>query len=365
MYPLALSIKSHPNIGSKEDHLTQNRSEKRVADLFSSQFIVRRPGLGGVYARVEGCTQSAPLSGMSPPTPTILPHPFGGCCSRVYKPDRSAETLSETEGNSPDAQLTFIAISLTSSTHSKMKAIIIALCFIGTMTVVNAQLLTAAAIIIGAKILIGKGFIYGAAKGALARNIASGNGFNFGGRSRGGHGHKREADPAGDFNAVLLEQTQKDVDECAKLLVCTLNAKPLNKLDVSLPSFSFLKCFKISPTYVRTYLEVDLTSKCRKYTQATLKIKLLLVFKSMNPKTERTHQSVNPNSFHLQEDEFAIASAFGQADVIDVTLPTVLYDVAAHVGRMAGEKQCKTVYPRCNAEVDSIMKEIKKAVYGQ
>ena len=263
MYPLTLSIKSHPNIGSKEDHLTQNRSEKRVAYLFSSQFIVRRPGLGGVYARVEGCTQSAPLSGMSP-LPTILPHPFGGCCSRVYKPDRSAETLSETEGNSPDAQLTFIAISLTSSTHSKMKAIIIALCFIGTMTVVNAQLLTAAAIIIGAKILIGKGFIYGAAKGALARNIASGNGFNFGGRSRGGHGHKREADPAGDFNAVLLEQTQKDVDECAKLLVCSLNAKPLNKLDVSLPSFSFLKCFKISPTYVRTYLEVDLTSKCRK-----------------------------------------------------------------------------------------------------
>lgn len=178
-----------------------------------------------------------------------------------------------------------------------MKAIIIAICFIGSMTIVNAQLLTAAAIIIGAKILIGKGFIYGAAKGAIARNIATGNGFNFGGRGRGGHGHgKREAEAAGDFNAVLLEQTQKDVDECAKLLVCSLNAKPLNKLD---------------------------------------------------------------------EDAFAIATAFGQADVIDVTLPTVLYDVAAHVGRMAGEKQCKTVYPRCNAEVDSIMQEIKKAVYGQ
>ena len=119
-----------------------------------------------------------------------------------------------------------------------MKAIAIALCFIGTMTIVNAQLLTAAAIIIGAKILIGKGFIYGAAKGAIARNIATGNGFGFGG-GRGGHGHgKRSADPAGDFNAVLLEQTQKDVDECAKLLVCTLNAKPLNKLDVSLPEQS-------------------------------------------------------------------------------------------------------------------------------
>ena len=68
--------------------------------------------------------------------------------------------------------------------------------------------------------------------------------------------------------------------------------------------------------------------------------------------------------FFFQEEEFAIATTFGQADVIDVTLPSVLYDVAAHVGRMAGEKQCRTVYPRCVSEVDSIMKEIKKAAYG-
>ena len=107
-----------------------------------------------------------------------------------------------------------------------MKAIFVVLSFIGTMTIVNAQLLTAAAIIIGAKILIGKGFIYGAAKGVLARNLAGGRG------GRGGHGHgKRET---GDFNAVLLEQNSKDIDDCAKLLVCHLNAKPLNKLDVSL-----------------------------------------------------------------------------------------------------------------------------------
>jgi hypothetical protein len=110
-----------------------------------------------------------------------------------------------------------------------MKAILIALSFIGCMTIVNAQLITAAAIIIGAKILIAKGFIYGAAKGYLARNIATGNGLNFG-RGRG----KRQAEAAGDFNSVLLEQNQKDVDECAKLLVCHLNAKPLNKLDVSI-----------------------------------------------------------------------------------------------------------------------------------
>jgi len=165
-----------------------------------------------------------------------------------------------------------------------MKAIFVALSLIGAMTVANAQLITAAAIIIGAKILIGKGFIYGAAKGTLARNLAGGR--------EGGHRHGREA---GDFNAVLLEENKRDVDDCAKLLVCHLNAKPLNKLD---------------------------------------------------------------------QDEFSIATTFGQADVIDVTQATVLYDVAAHIGRMAGEKQCRTVYPRCVAEVDNIMKEIKKAAYG-
>jgi hypothetical protein len=104
-----------------------------------------------------------------------------------------------------------------------MKVAILALSFIGCMTIVNAQLITAAAIIIGAKILIGKGFIYGAAKGTLARNIASGHGF------RG----KREAEASGDFNSVLLEQNKRDADDCAKLLVCHLNSKPLNKLDVS------------------------------------------------------------------------------------------------------------------------------------
>jgi hypothetical protein len=67
----------------------------------------------------------------------------------------------------------------------------------------------------------------------------------------------------------------------------------------------------------------------------------------------------------FQEDEFAIASTFGRSDVIDVTVPTVLYDVAAHIGRQAGEKQCRTVYPRCNAEVATLMKEIRKAALLQ
>ena len=67
----------------------------------------------------------------------------------------------------------------------------------------------------------------------------------------------------------------------------------------------------------------------------------------------------------FQEDEFAIATTFGQSDVIDVTQPTVLYDVAAHVGRMAGEKQCRAVYSRCTVEANLIMSEIRKAVSAQ
>lgn len=66
----------------------------------------------------------------------------------------------------------------------------------------------------------------------------------------------------------------------------------------------------------------------------------------------------------FQQDEFAIATTFGQSDVIDVTKASVLYDVAANIGRKAGEKQCRTVYPRCVSGVENIMKEIKKAVYG-
>jgi len=38
--------------------------------------------------------------------------------------------------------------------------------------------------------------------------------------------------------------------------------------------------------------------------------------------------------------------------------------VAALIGRKAGDKQCRTVYPRCAADVDEIVSEIKKAAYA-
>jgi hypothetical protein len=109
----------------------------------------------------------------------------------------------------------------------RMKAFFVVLSLIGAVTVANGQALTAAAaVVIGAKILIAKGFIWGAAKGTLARNIGSGTGFSFGGSGR----HGREA---ADFNSVLTEENKRDVDDCAKLLVCHLNAKSLDQLDVS------------------------------------------------------------------------------------------------------------------------------------
>jgi hypothetical protein len=97
-----------------------------------------------------------------------------------------------------------------------MKAIIIATCFIGCLTIVNAQLLTAAAIVIGAKILIAKGFVYGAAKGALARNIAS-----------GGRG-KRQSE-SGDFNNVLIEQ--------GPILLNSFSVADITKLECAAATF--------------------------------------------------------------------------------------------------------------------------------
>jgi len=109
-----------------------------------------------------------------------------------------------------------------------MKSFLVIISLIGALTVANGQALTAAAaVVIGAKILIAKGFVWGAAKGILARNVGSGTGFNIG-RTGGRYGRE-----ATDFNSILTEENKRDVDDCAKLLVCHLNAKSLNELDVS------------------------------------------------------------------------------------------------------------------------------------
>merc|ERR1711935_608453 len=46
----------------------------------------------------------------------------------------------------------------------------------------------------------------------------------------------------------------------------------------------------------------------------------------------------------LRADEIVISSAFGQMDAVDVTAPSVEFDLASLIGRMAGSQQCKTIY---------------------
>lgn len=48
-------------------------------------------------------------------------------------------------------------------------------------------------------------------------------------------------------------------------------------------------------------------------------------------------------------------------DAIDVTLPSVEFDLAALVGRMNGPARCKTIYSRCTLASEDIMKDIRKA----
>lgn len=57
----------------------------------------------------------------------------------------------------------------------------------------------------------------------------------------------------------------------------------------------------------------------------------------------------------------AIAQTFGQMDAIDVTLPSVEFDLAALIGRMVGSQRCKTVYSRCTMTPQDIMAGIRKA----
>lgn len=91
---------------------------------------------------------------------------------------------------------------------------------LASATVVTTTVAGAAAIIIGAKILVGKGFVYGAAKATFLRSL----------RERGSHRGRREVEA--DLSDAFLEASQKDQYDCFKSLVCELHAKPLEALEV-------------------------------------------------------------------------------------------------------------------------------------
>jgi len=125
------------------------------------------------------------------------------------------------------------------------------------------------AVLLGAKLLALKGLLIGRALGKRStENLAE----------------------------IFLEASRKDQYDCAKLLICELNAKPAQE---------------------------------------------------------------------LMEDEMIISSAFGQMEAIDVTAPSVEFDLASLVGRMVGSQRCKTIYSRCAVSPDAIMEGIRKVAFAK
>merc|ERR1711953_415019 len=62
----------------------------------------------------------------------------------------------------------------------------------------------------------------------------------------------------------------------------------------------------------------------------------------------------------LPYEEQAIAKLFGQTENIDVTAVTVEFDLAAHMGRKAGQDQCQLIYSRCPYGTKALMDVIRQ-----
>ena len=58
----------------------------------------------------------------------------------------------------------------------------------------------------------------------------------------------------------------------------------------------------------------------------------------------------------LSEFEQLMRNMYAPNDVIDVTKDTVEFDLAAVMGRKAGEAQCKTIYQRCETDYEMMKK---------
>ena len=64
--------------------------------------------------------------------------------------------------------------------------------------------------------------------------------------------------------------------------------------------------------------------------------------------------------YNMDETEAEVAEMFAPNGFIDVTQGTVEFDLAATMGRIAGEKQCKTVYARCKAPYNQIKEVVEE-----
>jgi hypothetical protein len=61
----------------------------------------------------------------------------------------------------------------------------------------------------------------------------------------------------------------------------------------------------------------------------------------------------------LSEDERAILNTFGVDGELDVSMPSVEFDVAALIGRRVGAGQCNTVYARCPYKTEQLLETLK------
>ena len=59
-----------------------------------------------------------------------------------------------------------------------------------------------------------------------------------------------------------------------------------------------------------------------------------------------------------------IASTFGQQNSIDLTSPSVEFDLAALIGQKVGADRCKTLYSRCTVQPEEMMQRIRKSIYA-
>lgn len=58
----------------------------------------------------------------------------------------------------------------------------------------------------------------------------------------------------------------------------------------------------------------------------------------------------------LAEFERVMRGTYAVGDVIDVTQDTVEFDLAAMIGRKAGEEQCEIIYARCESNYETMKK---------
>jgi F0F1-type ATP synthase membrane subunit c/vacuolar-type H+-ATPase subunit K len=66
----------------------------------------------------------------------------------------------------------------------------------------------------------------------------------------------------------------------------------------------------------------------------------------------------------LAQDEAVIVSIFGQGD-LDVSKSTVEFDLAAIMGRKAGEAQCEKIYSRCVYPTNTLMEVMRQPDFNK